>query len=60
MTQVSRLVERAACGEETVIANGGRPLARLVPPAQRATSRELGFLAGQVPIAPDFDAMLPA
>jgi prevent-host-death family protein len=59
-TQLSRLVERAAGGEEIVIAKGGRPLARLVPLARRTAPRELGFLAGQVRIAPDFDAPLPA
>jgi prevent-host-death family protein len=58
-TQLSRLVERAAAGEEIVIAKGGRPLARLVPLAQRTAPRELGFLAGRVRVAPDFDAPLP-
>ncbi len=58
-TQLSRLVERAAAGEEIVIAKGGRPLARLVPLARRMAPRELGFLAGRVRVAPDFDAPLP-
>ena len=30
-TQLSRLVERAAEGEEIVIAKSGRPMARLMP-----------------------------
>jgi prevent-host-death family protein len=58
-TQLSRLVERAAAGEEIVIAKGGRPLARLVPLAQRTAPRELGFLAGRVRVSSDFDAPLP-
>ena len=58
-TQLSRLVERAAAGEEIVIAKGGRPLARLVALAHRTAPRELGFLAGRVRVAPDFDAPLP-
>ena len=33
-TQLSRLVERAAAGEEIIIAKAGRPLARLVPLAK--------------------------
>jgi prevent-host-death family protein len=33
-TNLSRLVERAAAGEEIVIAKAGRPLARLMPLAQ--------------------------
>jgi prevent-host-death family protein len=58
-TQLSRLVERAAAGEEIVIAKGGRPLARLVPLARRTAPRELGFLAGKIHLGPDFDAPLP-
>lgn len=37
-TQLSRLLEEVASGEEVVIANAGRPVARLVPigpPARR-------------------------
>ena len=30
-TQLSRLVERAAAGEEILIARAGKPMARLVP-----------------------------
>ncbi|RYH06480.1 MAG: type II toxin-antitoxin system Phd/YefM family antitoxin [Alphaproteobacteria bacterium] len=58
-TQLSRLVERAAAGEEIVIAKGGRPLARLVPLARRTAPREFGFLAGRVHVGPDFEAPLP-
>lgn len=57
-THLSRLVERAAGGEEIVIAKAGRPIARLVGlrPAQK---RQLGLLAGKVEIPDDFDAPLP-
>jgi prevent-host-death family protein len=58
-TNLSSLVERAARGEEIVIAKAGRPLARLVPLAKRTAPRELGFLAGQVVVGPDFDDPLP-
>ena len=58
-TNLSRLVERAAAGEEIVIAKAGRPLARLVPLARRVAPRPLGFLAGQVSAGPDFDDPLP-
>ncbi|WP_376087364.1 type II toxin-antitoxin system Phd/YefM family antitoxin [Roseomonas sp. CCTCC AB2023176] len=58
-TQLSALVDRAAAGEEIVIAKGGRPLARLVPLARRDRPRELGFLKGRVSVGPDFDAPLP-
>ena len=58
-TQLSRLVDRAAAGEEIIIAKGGRPLARLVPLATRIQPRVLGQLAGEVWIGPDFDDPLP-
>ena len=58
-TNLSRLVERAAAGEEIVIAKAGRPLARLVPLARRTTPRPLGLLASQVTVGPDFDDPLP-
>ena len=58
-TKLSQLVERAAAGEEIIIAKAGRPLARLVPLAKRTTPRPLGLLAGQVKIGDDFDDPLP-
>ena len=58
-TQLSRLVDRAAAGEEIIIAKGGRPLARLVPLANRTQPRALGQLASEVWVGPDFDAPLP-
>jgi prevent-host-death family protein len=58
-TQLSRLVDRAAAGEEIVIAKGGRPLARLVPLTTRTTPRRLGLRTDQVRVGPDFDAPLP-
>lgn len=60
-TSLSRLVDRAAAGEEIVIAKAGKPMARLVPlapPAPRKP-RVLGRLEGQVWIGPDFDDPLP-
>lgn len=58
-TQLSRLIERAAAGEEIVIAKAGRPVARLVPLA-KSGPRRLDVLAGQVRVGPDFDAPLPS
>ena len=60
-TQLSRLVEQAAAGEEIVIARAGKPVARLVrfdaaPPGAR---RELGCLAGQLTVPAGLDAPLP-
>ena len=58
-THLSHLVERAADGEDIVIAKNGRPMARLVALARRTGPRPLGLLAGQVVIGEDFDAPLP-
>ena len=58
-TRLSQLMERAAEGEEIIIAKAGRPLARLVPLAQRTGPRPLGLLAGEVRVGPDFDDPLP-
>lgn len=58
-TNLSQLVERAARGEEIVIAKAGRPLARLVPLAKRTSPRPLGLLANEVELGLDFDDPLP-
>ena len=55
-TNLSQLVDRAAAGEEIVIAKNGVPFARLMP---LATPRRPGGWEGQVQIADDFDAPLP-
>ena len=57
-THLSRLVERAAAGEEIVIAKAGKPIARLVPLAT-AVPRRLGLLAGRLTVPDDYDAPLP-
>jgi prevent-host-death family protein len=59
-TNLSQLVDRAAAGEEIIIAKNGVPLARLVPLEQRATPRQPGGWEGRVTIADDFDEPLPA
>ena len=56
---LSALVERAAAGEEIIIAKAGRPLARLMPLATPHRRRTPGGWEGRVVIADDFDAPLP-
>jgi prevent-host-death family protein len=58
-THLSKLVERAARGEEVVIAKAGEPKARLVPLARPVKHRKPGAWKGGVVISPDFDAPLP-
>ena len=59
-TSLSQLVERAAAGEEIIIAKAGKPKARLVPLAERAEPRRPGGWEGKVWVAEDFDEPLPA
>ena len=58
-TQLSKLVEQAAAGEEIIIAKAGTPIAKLVPftPTERK-ERSIGTLAGKMTIPKDFDAPL--
>jgi prevent-host-death family protein len=56
-THLSRLVDRAAAGEEIVIARAGRPVARLVPLAEPGQPRRLGLFRGQIRVAPGFDEL---
>ena len=57
--QLSSLVERAASGEEIIIAKHGRPMAKLVPVkvARKAPRKQLNLL-GLTYMADDFDAPL--
>ena len=58
-THLSRLVDRAAEGEEIIIAKGGAPKARLVPLRARKAPRRPGGGKGKVWMAENFDAPLP-
>ncbi len=59
-THLSRLVDRAAAGEEIVIAKSGKPYARLMPLEQYPTpARQPGGWEQGMIIADDFDAPLP-
>lgn len=53
-THLSRLLDRAASGEEIVIARAGKPIARLMPLTRRPP-RVFGALAGELWISDDFD-----
>jgi prevent-host-death family protein len=58
-TNLSQLVERAAAGEEIIIAKAGRPLARLLAFQTTRAPRTPGALKGQIEMASDFEAPLP-
>ncbi|HEY2316041.1 MAG TPA: type II toxin-antitoxin system prevent-host-death family antitoxin [Streptosporangiaceae bacterium] len=57
-THLSQLLDRAAAGEEIVIARAGRPVARLVAvTGTRQQRRTPGGWRGRVRIAEDFDQL---
>ncbi|HEX9895165.1 MAG TPA: type II toxin-antitoxin system prevent-host-death family antitoxin [Gemmatimonadales bacterium] len=58
-THLSSLVERAAEGEEIVIAKSGKPKAKLVPLEDVRALRRSGQGRGQWRVGPDFDRPLP-
>jgi len=58
-TNLSKLVDRAAAGEEIVIAKAGKPKAKLVPYPSGKKRRGGQNLLGITYIAEDFDAPLP-
>jgi prevent-host-death family protein len=58
-TNLSRLLDRAAAGEEVVITRNGRPVAKLVPATPARRPRKLGTLKGSIRIGKDFDGPLP-
>jgi len=57
-TELSSLVERAAKGEEIIIAKNGKPMARLVALTKKP-DRKPGCWKGKVWIADDFNDPLP-
>lgn len=61
-THLSELVERAAEGEEIVIAKAGKPMARLVSLPRGKGRRSAAFgrnLMGVTYVAPDFEDDIP-
>jgi len=58
-SQLSRLLDAAAAGEEVIIAKAGKPVARLVAVDSRSAPRRLGALAGRLHVPDDFDDPLP-
>jgi prevent-host-death family protein len=58
-THLSRLVDRAAAGEDIIIGRGGKPVARLTRIEPSKPSVCFGVLKGRVTVSDDFDAPLP-
>lgn len=58
-TSLSHLIDRAASGEEIILAKAGKPMAKLVPLEVARKPRKPGGWEGRIRIADDFDAPLP-
>ena len=52
-----QLIERAAAGEEIIIAEAGKPVAKLVGYQHIPKPREPGIWKGKIKIADDFDEL---
>ncbi|MGC2404782.1 MAG: type II toxin-antitoxin system prevent-host-death family antitoxin [Candidatus Cybelea sp.] len=58
-TQLSRLVEAAAAGQEIVIVKAGKPMAKLSALRREHGPRRLGILKGKLRVLKNFDVPLP-
>ena len=58
-THLSKLLLRAECGEEIIIARAGKPVVRLALMEEGPKKRVPGLDRGLVIIHPDFDDPLP-
>ena len=58
-TQLSKLVDQAAAGEDVIIARAGKPVARLTQLESAPHKVRFGVLKGRVKVTADFDAPLP-
>jgi prevent-host-death family protein len=57
-THLSRLMERAAAGEEIIIARAGKPVVRLIAyQEERPPKRTPGIWKGKVKMSRDFDKL---
>ena len=58
-TNFSKLVSRAAAGEEIIVSNAGKPIAKIVAYTPPAKPRTPGRLKGRIEIKPGFDEIPP-
>lgn len=58
-TNLSRLIKKAAAGEEVIISRGDKPVARLVPIGESKGKRQPGSLKGKLKVGPEFFEPLP-
>ena len=58
-SKFSKLISQAMAGEEIIIAQSGKPVAKLVPFEKPRLDRKPGSAKNKITIADDFDAPLP-
>jgi prevent-host-death family protein len=58
-TNLSRLIKRAAGGEDVIISRGSKPVARLVAIGEVKGKRVPGSLKGRLVVGPEFFEELP-
>jgi prevent-host-death family protein len=58
-TNFSKLLKPVKAGDEVIVKNFGKPVARIVPFRAPASVRKPGALAGRITIKPGFDDLPP-
>ncbi len=58
-TELSKLLKKAAEGEEVIIGKAGQPIAKLVPFSASKKQRRGGQLKDKIHIAEDFESLPP-
>jgi prevent-host-death family protein len=58
-TNLSKLLQRVALGEEVIIAKAGKPVAKLVPIKSSRVGFKLGSAKGEFIVPDDFNDPLP-
>lgn len=59
-THLSRLLDKAAAGEDVIVSRNGKPLARITQLAPSRREIRFGLLKRRLSVPKDFDAPLPS
>jgi len=58
-THFSKLIEKARCGEEIIVAKAGKPVVKIVPVEAPKKQRQPGSARGKFTMSDEFDDPLP-
>jgi prevent-host-death family protein len=58
-TNLSSLIQKAAAGEEIIIARGSKPVAKLIALGEIKGKRQPGSMKGKLQVGPEFFDPLP-